>query len=342
MKRTLQAVATSPQFGLVVVILLLSAALTLLAGTHIDRVSGQEVNSFLNRGTLLQVFTDASFFAIMAVGATVVIISGGIDLSVGAVYALSGVFMASVLRSAELTGPEALVLGFGLACAVGIACGLANGVLICGLKVHPFIITLGSMMVFRGVAFVTTRAESILVPGSLTEFAKATLGLGKGLYPVPLLLTLVVGGLGWLFLTRTAPGRQVFAIGGNEVASLYSGVPVSRVLVLVYAISGLCAGIAAYLGASYYGSASSSDGQGYELLVIASAVVGGASLRGGKGSAVSALLGALLIALFRQAVRTLKFDQNYEQILIGCAIIVAVVLDRWSSRIGESRSTRSQ
>ncbi len=172
--------------------------------------------------------------------------------------------------------------------------------------------------------------------------AKATLGLGKGLYPVPLLLTLVVGGLGWLFLTRTAPGRQVFAIGGNEVASLYSGVPVSRVLVLVYAISGLCAGIAAYLGASYYGSASSSDGQGYELLVIASAVVGGASLRGGKGSAVSALLGALLIALFRQAVRTLKFDQNYEQILIGCAIIVAVVLDRWSSRIGESRSTRSQ
>ncbi|HQU17566.1 MAG TPA: hypothetical protein PLA92_00780, partial [Fimbriimonadaceae bacterium] len=160
MKRTLQAVATSPQFGLVVVILLLSAALTLLAGTHIDRVSGQEVNSFLNRGTLLQVFTDASFFAIMAVGATVVIISGGIDLSVGAVYALSGVFMASVLRSAELAGPEALALGFGLACAMGIACGLDNGVVICGLKVHPLIITLGSMTAFRGAALVTTRAES--------------------------------------------------------------------------------------------------------------------------------------------------------------------------------------
>jgi ribose transport system permease protein len=136
-------------------------------------------------------------------------------------------------------------------------------------------------------------------------------------------------------------GRHVFAFGGNLEASRFAGLALNRIQIGVYALSGLTAGIAAFLGASFYGSSSSGDAQGYELYVIASAVVGGASLIGGKGSAVGAMLGAVLIVLIRQSIRTLHFDQNYEWIVIGCAIIIAVVVDQWSTRITARRLARA-
>jgi ribose/xylose/arabinose/galactoside ABC-type transport system permease subunit len=331
----------SPQAGLVLVIALLMTGLALGAGSHIDRFSGQPINSFLNSYTLIQTATDASFFAIMAVGATVVIISGGIDLSVGSIYALSGTTMALALRAAAPTSAAgAVLLGLAICLGVGLACGLINGLLVVGLKVHPFVITLGSMWVLRGLAFVTSKAESILVPDALTAVAKAPLGLGASLYPLPMLVMLAVTVAGAVFLSRTVAGRHVLAVGGNPEASLYAGLRIGRVRAGVYMLSGLCAGIAAFLGASFYGSASCGDATGYELYVIASAVVGGASLSGGKGSAVSATLGALLIVLIRQAIRTLHFDQNYEWIIIGCAIVVAVVIDQASARASARRLTR--
>jgi ribose/xylose/arabinose/galactoside ABC-type transport system permease subunit len=137
-----------------------------------------------------------------------------------------------------------------------------------------------------------------------------------------------VTALGAIYLSKTVMGRHVYAVGGNIQASQYSGLRVNRILTGVYVLSGLTAGIAAFVGSSFYGSASCADATGYELYVIASAVVGGASLSGGKGSAVNACLGAILIVLIRQSIRTLHFDQNYEWIIIGCAIVVAVVLDR--------------
>jgi len=199
--------------------------------------------------------------------------------------------------------------------------------------VHPFIITLGTMWILRGVAFVVSHAESVLVPAVLTNFAKAQLGLGAALYPVPLLVMLGVAVVGQIYLSRTVMGRHVFAIGGNAEASRYSGLAVNRVTLGVYVISGLSAGIAAFLGAAFYGSSTSSDANGYELYVIAAAVVGGASLIGGKGSAISAMLGALLIVMIRQAIRTLHLDQNYEWIIIGSAMILAVVLDQSGTRL---------
>ena len=135
-------------------------------------------------------------------------------------------------------------------------------------------------------------------------------------------------------------GRHVFAVGGNAEASRFSGVPIGRVKIGVFVLSGLTAGLAAFMGASFYGSASCADATGYELYVIASAVVGGASLSGGKGSAVGAHLGALLIVLIRQSIRTLHFDQNYEWIIIGCAIIIAVVLDQASARFAAKATRR--
>ena len=328
----------SQQAGLVAIIILLGAVLTAFAGSHVDRLTGQPVNNFLNSHTLIQVGTDASFFAIMAVGATIVIISGGIDLSVGSIYALAGVAMAMALRAAAPGAPFAtFAVGFVVAVGVGLVCGALNGLMVVGLRVHPFIITLGTMWILRGIAFVASSAESILVPRALTDVAKASLGLSSSLYPVPILTMIAVTAVGAVYLTRTVMGRHVFAIGGNAEASRFSGLRLPRIQTGVFVISGLTAGVAAFLGASFYGSASCVDATGYELYVIASAVVGGASLSGGKGSAVNAALGALLIVLIRQSIRTLYFDQNYEWIIIGCATIVAVVLDQASARLAARR-----
>lgn len=338
MNSALRKLLGSQETGLVLVLVIVAIALTALAGSHVDRASGATVNNFWNSHTLIQTATDASFFAVMAIGATVVIISGGIDLSVGSIYALSGVTMAMVLRSAgEMSSVSTTLLGLLVALGVGLACGLLNGALVVGLRVHPFIVTLGTMWMLRGIAFVATRAESIPVSGSLTSVTKASLGLGGGLYPVPMLAMIAVTVLGWIYLTRTVMGRHIFAFGGNLEASRFAGLPLSRIQLGVFAVSGLTAGFSAFLGASFYGSASSGDAQGYELYVIASAVVGGASLIGGKGSALGAMLGALLIVLIRQSIRTLHFDQNYEWIVIGCAIIIAVVVDQWSTRLTARR-----
>ncbi|MEN6402173.1 MAG: ABC transporter permease [Armatimonadia bacterium] len=329
------------QGGLLLVIVLLGVLLTLLAGSHVDPQTGRTVNKFLNVNTLLQTATDASFFAIMAVGATMVVISGGIDLSVGSVFALSGVGMALALRAWHLDGCAAVLGGLTLCLGIGLICGLLNGLLIVNLRVHPFVVTLGTMWVFRGLAFVSSRAESILIPDALTTVVKSSLGLSGTLAPLPMLIMVAVAAVGSIFLTNMVTGRHIFAVGGNAEAARYAGLHTDRVLTVVYALAGLTAGIAAYLGGSFYGSASCADATGYELYVIASAVVGGASLQGGRGSVGSAMLGAILITLIRQSIRTLHFDQNYEWIIIGCAIIVTVVLDRFSQQVNERRLARS-
>src|SRR5664279_5121201 len=303
LRSTAQSLVRAQSFGLTMVLVILAGVLTAVSGSHVDPTTGASVNNFLNAHTLLQMATDTSTIAIMAVGATLMIISGGIDLSVGAIYAISGVGMAMVLRAVGPMGPVTTVLVALLTC-------LANGIMTIGLGVHAFIITLGTMWIFRGLAFVSSRAESILVPTSLTAITKASLGLGATLSPVPLLAMLAVTGVGAVFLTRTVMGRHVLAVGGDAEASRYAGLRVDRIRLGVFLWSGLTAGIAAFLGAGYYGSATSSDGTGYELYVIASAVVGGASLQGGKGSAISSTLGALLIVLIRQAIRTLHLDQK--------------------------------
>lgn len=331
------------QYGLVIIILLMGVVMTIKAPSHLDRVSGHMVNNFLNPSTLIQVATDTSFFAIMAVGMTMVIISAGIDLSIGSIYALAAVLMALVLHKMPNASPvDQVLVGVFVSCGVGLLAGLLNGVMVCRLGVHPFIITLGTMWIFRGIAFVETKAMSILVPDSLTQFAKANLGLRRDLFPVPMVVMLVVAVIGALFLRSTTWGRRIFAVGGNIEAAKYSGLPINRILTSVYVLAGLCAGIAAFIGTSYYGAASSGDATGYELYVIASAVVGGASLNGGRGSAIGAVLGALLIVMIRQAIRTLELDQNYEWIIIGVAIVVSVVLDRWSTVHAERRLVRAR
>jgi ribose/xylose/arabinose/galactoside ABC-type transport system permease subunit len=246
------------------------------------------------------------------------------------------VVMGLALRDAT-GGAGTVVLGLLLCVTIGVLAGAVNGAMVVGLDVHPFIITLGTMWILRGFAFVISKAESIILPESMNHFAKSSLGLGAALYPIPMLAMLVVSALGALYLGRTVMGRHVFAVGGNPQASRYSGLALGRIQIGVYVLAGATAGLAAFLGASFYGSVSCGDATGYELYVIASAVVGGARLSGGRGSAINAMLGAVLIVLIRQSIRTLHLDQNYEWIIIGCAIVIAVVLDQASARFAARR-----
>jgi ribose transport system permease protein len=293
-------------------------------------------NKFLNAQNLMQLAKDTSFIAIMAVGATIVIISGGIDLSVGAIYALASVLGALVLRSfgpegSHFSAPgwQGIVMGIGACVGAALLGGIANGLMIVLLRVHPFIITLGTMAIYRGIAFVVTRGQSV---GGFPEGFRRIIRwqIGDDLSPVPLMVMLIFAGIGAIFLHRTVAGRRVYAIGGNENASILSGIRVARLKVGVFVLSGLAAGIAAVLSLGYYGGATSGDGQGYELNVIAAAVVGGASLSGGKGSAIGALFGALIIQLISSGIIILEINQNYSQVIIGTVVIFAVVLDQFN------------
>lgn len=330
------ALLRAQEAGLVLVIVAMVVIIGSFAGSYVDRDTGHHVNTFLNARSLLQVTSDASLFAIMAVGATIVIISGGIDLSVGSVYALAAVVTAMYMKH---SGSTSILMALALCVGIGVACGALNGMMVSFLRVHPFIITLGTMWIFRGVSFVISKAESISFPDSAISAVKSTLGLQAGLYPVPLIMMVLVSIGGVLYLSKTTGGRNVYALGGNEQAARYSGIRISRVQIGVYTLAGLCAGIAAFIGSSFYGAASCADAQGYELKVIASAVVGGASLTGGKGGAFGALLGAIVITLFSQAITSLHLDRNYESIIIGFAVVIAVLLDQWSRKLSQRRAT---
>jgi len=309
---------------------------------EIERVM-VEKNKFLNSRTLIQLAKDTSFVAIMAIGATFVIVSGGIDLSVGAIYALASVLGAMVFSRFGLDAsgnPTAVLPGILTCVGIAILCGLFNGAMIVALKVHPFIITLGTMAVFRGIAFVVTNGQSVGgFPESFRNLVRWETEGGLSVVPLAVMLLMMV--LGTIYLSRLAVGRRIYAVGGNELASRFSGIRVSRTKLSVYIISGLTAGIAALLALGYYGSASSSDGQGYELNVIAAAVVGGASLSGGKGSALGAILGALILQMISTGIVILGINQNYSQIIIGAVVIIAVVLDQFNNWLAKRRLTRS-
>jgi ribose/xylose/arabinose/galactoside ABC-type transport system permease subunit len=313
------------------------------AGERVPAV--EEKNKFLNVQNLAQLAKDTSFIAIMAVGMSVVIIAGGIDLSVGSIYALASVLGAIAFHyfgpdgSAAGASPWLGVLAGSAACVgTATACGAFNGGLIVALRVHPFIITLGSMAILRGIAFVVTKGQS--VGGFPPVFRDIVRFEIDGLSLVPLVVMVVITIVGWIFLSRLAAGRRVYAIGGNEVASRFSGIRVERVKLGIFLISGFTAGVAALLSLGYYGAATSGDGQGYELSVIAAAVVGGASLTGGKGTALGAVLGALIIQMISSGIVILGIDQNYSQIIIGVVVVAAVVLDNINTWLARRRMSR--
>jgi ribose/xylose/arabinose/galactoside ABC-type transport system permease subunit len=338
--------------GLILVILILG-----LIFTGIGRVHGApgQTNPFLNLDNLVNfIATPMSIYAIMAVGQTLVIITGGIDISVGSIFALSGLGVAAVLQYMDQDASpwKVLPLAFAIAAGIGLACGLVNGILTTGLRIHPFIVTLGTLSIFRGLANVlnptnkTLPAGDNVLPDCLSTdlfqryFFKHMVG-GLGVQILPMIVMLVVVILGWIFLQTLVIGREVYAVGGNEEAARFSGLRVGRIKLLVYALSGLSAGIAGLVSLGRFGSISTQDGSGYELTVIAAAVVGGASLTGGRGTALGALLGALIIRLIESGIyNPMHWNAQYSQIIIGSAIIVAVAIDRFSEIYRQRRLAR--
>ncbi len=291
--------------------------------------SGSRWPAFLRQTNLMNIASQISVIAVIAIGMSLVVISGGIDLSVGSLIALAAVASARLIRD-HAGGVEASGLGMAAACAAAVlVCGLAGGIsggMITLFGVQPFIATLAMMLMASGAAYLLANGESISqVPESFTW-----LGRGAGAWGLPhsvALMLLLYLGAHWM-MKHTAFGRHLHAVGGNRDAAVISGVPVKRVLVLAYAACGLLAGLGGVLMASNLKSGSPAFGQMYELHVIAAVVVGGASLSGGKGRIFSALIGAFIIGVINNGMNLLGVPSYTQMILLGAVILAAVLADR--------------
>jgi len=310
------------------------------------------VPGFFSRGNLTTVLLHVSVNGILAVGMTFVIVTAGIDLSVGSIVGLAGVLVAATVTDAGLLsalgpgGATAVAVAVGV--AVGAGVGLVNGAAVAYLGVNPFMVTLATMTMARGAARLFTGGVPIgFPPQSDPHFdlkvagldALHALGGGRlpvpGLprgFPVPALVMLALVALGGFVLARTRFGRHVYAVGGNEEASRLAGVPVRRVKLGVYAISGACAGLAAVLMVGQLRSGGPDAGLLYELNAIAAAVIGGASLFGGLGTAWGALVGALLIGVLNNSLDLLGVQAFWQEISKGGIILAAVLFDVWTKR----------
>jgi ribose/xylose/arabinose/galactoside ABC-type transport system permease subunit len=275
---------------------------------------------FLTVSNLLNVAQQTAINAIVAAGMTFVIISGGIDLSVGSIVALSGVVLGSLLHLDQ--GSVALALLAAL--AAGTACGLLNGVLISVGRLPAFIATLGMMSVARGAALVYTEGRP--VSGFDEGFRWIATG-NIGFVPAPVVLMLAVYALAHLVLTRTTFGRYVYAIGGNEEATRLSGVAVQFHKTAIYGVSGLLSAVAAIALTARLNSAQPIAGMMYELDAIAAVVIGGTSLMGGEGSLGGTLVGALIMGVLRNGLNLLGVSSFLQQIVIGGVIVGAVLVD---------------
>ena len=275
---------------------------------------------FLTVSNLLNIVQQTSINAIVAAGMTFVIISGGIDLSVGSIVALSGVVLGTVL---QMNQPP-LVTPLLAALAVGMGCGLLNGVLVSFGRLPPFIVTLGMMSIARGAALVFTEGR----PVSGFEDGFRWIATGSiGFVPAPVIIMLIVYALAHFVLTRTTFGRYVYAIGGNEEATRLSGVAVRFHKTAVYGVAGLMSAVAAVVLTARLNSAQPIAGMMYELDAIAATVIGGTSLLGGEGSLGGTLIGALIMGVLRNGLNLLGVSSFLQQIVIGVVIVVAVLVD---------------
>ncbi len=277
---------------------------------------------FLAPMNLLNLLRQVSINALIAFGMTFVILTGGIDLSVGAILALSSALMAGMMVS----GLDP-VLAIGFACLIGALLGAVNGAFIAKAKMAPFIATLATMTVFRGLTLVYTNGNPIT--GLSDSFWFQVFGRGYLLgLPVPAITVIISFVVLWCLLHKTPFGRKTYAIGGNEKAALISGINVDRMKILIYALNGLLAALAGAILASRLDSAQPTAGTSYELDAIAAVVLGGTSLSGGRGRIVGTLIGALIIGTLNNGLNLLGVSSFYQLVVKGAVILLAVYIDR--------------
>jgi ribose/xylose/arabinose/galactoside ABC-type transport system permease subunit len=283
---------------------------------------------FFNGANALLILKYSSIYGIAAVGAAIVIISGGVDLSPGAVIALAGVVAGRLFVEGGWSLFTSLAAGVG----VGMAAGAVTAALIVLVGLPPFIGTLGVMGIARGAAFIITEGRFFDVSGGLPPGWRP-LGI-----PIAWLAPGVMIGLGVLFqvlMNRFQWGRAVYAVGGNETAALYSGIAVGRVKTSVYLLAGTLAAVAGVVLVVVQGQGKADLATGYELDIIASAVVGGASLSGGRGSVLGAVLGTLIFGVLRNALPQIPGATFYDRLIVGLVVIVIVVMDQLMARQGK-------
>lgn len=289
---------------------------------------GDRPHPFLNAGNFLLILKYSSIYGIAAVGAAMVIISGGIDLAPGSIIALASVVCAYLFVNAEWPLLPAMLI----AMLVGAGAGGLSSILIVIVKLPPFIATLGVMGMTRGLAFIITEGRYFDVSSKLSGGWRP-LGLPAD-WVAPLVMILLAV-LFQIMMTRFQWGRQIFSIGGNETAALFSGVAVGRIKTSVYLLSGLLAAVAGIVLAVVQGQGKADLAMGYELDIIASAVVGGASLAGGRGSVLGAVLGTLIFGVLRNALPQIPGATFYDRLIVGLAVIVIVVMDQLLLKRGE-------
>jgi len=280
---------------------------------------------FLSADNLFNIGVQTSYTAVIAIGMTLVIITAGIDLSVGSVAALSGVVGVVLMVQVGIPVVPAIMGGV----LVGALCGLVNGLLVSVAGLNPFIATLGMLSVARGLVYIPTNAKAVFgAPGSFRLLGQGVIGA----IPIPIIVVAVVAIVGYVVLSRTKLGRYAYAMGSNREAARLSGIPIKRYLTSVYVISGALAGFGGMIASSQVASGQPNFGMGLELDAIAAAVIGGASLFGGQGTVVGTLIGAFLIALIRNGSVLLDVNIYYQQVIIGVVIWVAVLWDQYRRR----------
>ena len=283
---------------------------------------------FFSLPNLINVALSIAITGILAVGMTALILTGGIDLSVGSVAALAGVVAAMIASSGRVFAASLVALG------IGLAVGLFNGLMIAQFRVPPFVVTLAMLTICRGLAFIVTSGRSIgNLPASFGVFGRERL-LGV---PVPVLLMLVVFVAGWFVLKRMVLGRYVYAIGGNREAAFLAGINVKRVILTVYLLNGLLVGLAGLVLASRLGAGVPNAGLQYELDVIAAVVVGGTSLNGGRGSVIGTFWGAVFIGVLNNGLNLAGIDPYMQKIALGLVILLAVLADQINKSPGALR-----
>jgi ribose transport system permease protein len=275
--------------------------------------------SFFNISNIVNVLRQVSIMAILGFGMTMVIISGGIDLSVGSIFALSAVVMASIVKEGKV------LLGIIVGLLIGAIMGLFNGIVISKGKIQPFIVTLATMTIGRSLTLAYTQG----IPISLFPNSFRFIGRGDVFgIPVPVIIMFGVFFLVLYILKKTKLGLYIYSIGGNEEATKLSGVNVDRYKIIVYTISGIFSAVSAMILTARLNSAQPTFGQGYELDAIATVVLGGASLSGGSGEVLGTLFGALLLGTINNGMNLMNISPFYQDLVKGAIILLAVLLEK--------------
>ncbi len=298
------------KYGILLILLLLVVIMGILSPKY-----------FLTVNNLIQIILQSSITILIAAGEFFAILIAGIDLSVGSVLALTGMVTAKMLVAGVPIFLAILLGGI----ILGGMLGLINGWLVVQTGLHPFIITLGGLTVFRGLTLVISNARPVY--GFPAEFQRMVAGDVLGI-PIPIIIALTVAAVFYVFTTKTIPGRNLYAIGGNQDSAWLSGVNVKIHKMVVFTLSGISAGIAGVVMIGRLGAAEPLAGQGFELYAIAAAIIGGTSFFGGKGRITGVVIGAIIIGLINNALNILNVPTFYQQIVMGSLIIGSVFLDK--------------